>query len=354
MPRSPDREPSPQPAPASREPGRRVSRFAPELRENRGPGDCEVCGGHRAFQTFYAKGLATGDPRFRVQRCPDCGHGWTDPAPADSEIGRWYPKEYYGKENVRFNPLFERLTRWFRRRRAREIVSRVRTGRVLDVGCGRGLILGTLKEWGWETHGVELSEDAAWHASRRMGATMHVGDFVSARFEPESFDAIVFWHSLEHFRRPVDALIHAHRLLRKGGLLVVAVPNSDSLQARVFRGNWFHLDVPRHYVHFGLRSLESVLLRAGFTPSTARHFCLEQNPYGWLQSFYNALELEWNLLYTILKNRSARLAPVRRHPLQAALTVALLPLFLPAALALTVLEAALRKGGTIELYAYKD
>jgi 2-polyprenyl-3-methyl-5-hydroxy-6-metoxy-1,4-benzoquinol methylase len=331
-----------------------ASRFAPHLREARGPHDCEICGGHAAFQAFQAKGLAADDPRFRVMRCPDCGYGWTDPAPADSEIHRWYPREYYGKENVRFNPLFEALTRRFRRRRAQEIASRVPRGRVLDVGCGRGLILGTLKEWGYETHGVELSEESAWHARHRMGAAMHVGDFISAALEPASFDAIIFWHSLEHFRRPVDALLHARELLKPGGLLVVAVPNSDSLQARVFRAAWFHLDVPRHYVHFGLRSLEALLLRAGFTTETARHFCGEQNPYGWLQSAYNALEMDWNLLYTILKNRSARMAPVRQHPFQAAFTVALLPLLLPLSLALTVLEAALRKGGTIELYAFKD
>ncbi|MBI4347715.1 MAG: class I SAM-dependent methyltransferase [Elusimicrobia bacterium] len=323
--------------------------------ERRDPHDCEICGSRRGFQAFRAKGLAADDPHFRVMRCPECGYGWTDPAPPDSEIGRWYPKEYYGRENVRFNPLFERMTRWFRRRRAREVSSRIPArGRVLDVGCGRGLILGTLKEWGFETHGVELSEESAWHAKHRMGAAMHVGNFVDAKLEPGTFDAIIFWHSLEHFRKPVAALLHAHQLLKPGGLLVVAVPNSDSMQARAFRADWFHLDVPRHYVHFGERALTSLLERAGFEIETATHFCFEQNPYGWLQSFYNAMELEWNLLYTILKNSSARMTPVRKHPWQAALTVALLPVFLPLAFLLTLVEAAFREGGTIEVYAFKE
>ncbi len=316
--------------------------------------DCDICGGKASFPAYRAKGLNDGDPDFRLIRCPDCGYGWIDPSPAESEIGRWYPKEYYGKENVRFNKIFEHLTRWFRRRRADEVARRVKVGRVLDVGCGRGLMLGTLKEMGFESHGVELSEDAAWHARHKMGAVMHVGPFVQTKFEPESFEAIIFWHSLEHFPDPVSALLHAQKLLKKGGLLVVAVPNSDSLQARVFRADWFHLDVPRHYVHFGSRSLEALLTRAGFKIETATHFCFEQNPYGWLQSAYNALELEWNLLYTILKNRSARMTSVREHPFQAVITLALLPVFLPLSLVMTVVEAALRQGGTIEVYSFKE
>ena len=329
-------------------------RFAPQRREPRDPRNCEICGALDAAPAFAAKGLLPGDPPFRLMRCPDCRYGWTDPAPSDSEIGRWYPAAYYGRENVRFNPLFEALTRWFRRRRADEVRRRVPPGRVLDVGCGRGLILGTLKGMGYEPYGVELSEEAAWHARHRMGATVHVGDFLEADLEPGSFQAVIFWHSLEHFRRPVSALLHAHRLLKPGGLLVVAVPNSDSLQARLFGASWFHLDVPRHYVHFGLASLEALLMRARFKIEGVTHFCFEQNPYGWLQSFYNALGFEWNLLYTILKNRTARLAPVRAHPFQAAAALALLPLLLPLSLALTLLEAALRRGGTIELYAIKE
>lgn len=331
-----------------------ASRFSPQKRRPEDPHNCEICGSKSAFMAFRAKGLSEGDPAFRVLRCPDCGYGWTDPAPLETEIGRWYPAAYYGRENVRFNALFEYLTRWFRRRRADEVACRVPKGRVLDVGCGRGLILGTLKEMGYDTYGVELSEEAAWHAKHRMGATMHVGDFVKAKLEPESFDAIIFWHSLEHFRKPVDALLHAHTLLKKGGLLVVAVPNSDSLQAKVFRSGWFHLDVPRHYVHFGARSLDALLVRAGFRVETTAHFCLEQNPYGWVQSFYNVFEFEWNLLYSILKNRTARMVPVQKHPIQSALTVLLLPLFLPLSLLFTLIEAAFRKGGTIESYSYKE
>lgn len=215
-------------------------------------------------------------------------------------------------------------------------------------------MLSYLRELGFEPHGVELTEAGAWHARNKLQIDMHVGKLVEGPFRAEQFEAIVFWHSLEHMREPERILQHAAKLLKPGGLLVVAVPNSDSLQARAFGPNWFHLDVPRHYVHFGDKSLRLLLSKLGFRVTQEDHFSLEQNPYGWLQSLYNALGFDWNFLYDLIKDRGARSVSIRKHPFQALSTVALLPLFLPLSLVLTVVEAALRKGGTIEVYAVKE
>ena len=134
----------------------------------------------------------------------------------------------------------------------------------------------------------------------------------------------------------------------------MAVPNSDSLQASLGGRNWFHLDVPRHYEHFTLRSLELSLIRKGFKVVQRDHFSFEQNPFGWLQTLFNSLGFEFDFLYSILKNRSSRIVPVLRHPIQALGLLALLPLLAPLSIALTVLEAALRRGGTVEVYAVKE
>lgn len=316
-------------------------------------GPCPACGGGPRERLFDARGLAPGDPRFFVVRCAACGHGSNLPVVPESEIGGWYPPAYYGKENVRFNPVFERMVRWFRLRRARVIAARERRGKVLDVGCGRGLMLGYLRELGFEPHGVELSEDAAWHARNRLGVPIHVGPFLEAPHQPGQFEAIVFWHSLEHMLDPAAALRHAHTLLKPGGLLVVAVPNSGSLQARATGANWFHLDIPRHYHHFSAQSLRRLLDGVGFRVVQEDHFSAEQNPYGWLQSLYNALGFEFNFLYSIVKSKSARALSIRRRPFQTLLTLLLLPVLLAVSGVLTLVEVALRRGGTIEVYSVK-
>lgn len=297
--------------------------------------------------------LYANEPGFRILRCPGCGLGWTDPSLGDDEIGAFYPPSWYGKNNVRFNPLFETMVRLFRHRRSAVIRRRSKPGPVLDVGCGRGLILRELKRSGYRPYGVEISEHAAWHAIHQVGAEVHVGDLRGAPFPENHFEVVIFWHSLEHFREPFAALDKASRLLKPGGLLVVAVPNSESLQARLSGGNWFHLDIPRHYFHFGLQTLRRAIEERGFKIAQIDHFSFEQNPYGWLQSLYNALGFRFNFLYDFLKNSSSRMTPLRKHPFQAVGILLLLPLLLPLSLALMVYEAAAEEGGTVELYAVK-
>lgn len=327
-----------------------ATRFSPETQgQDQTPPRCIVCGGDKVAAAF-----ASVEPGFSVLVCPDCGLGRTWPALPADKIGAYYPQEYYGRENVRFNPLFEAMTRFFQSRRARVLHSRVPRGPVLDVGCGRGYLLAYLRSFGYEPHGIELSENAAFHARHRLKLEISTDDFLAEAHQKERFNAVVFWHTLEHFSRPVECVARAAESLKPGGLVAIAVPNHDSLQARFFGRHWFHLDVPRHYHHFGVKSLEALLSRHRFRIVQLDHFCFEQNPYGWLQSFYNALGFEDNFLYSMLKDRSARTLRIRAHPLQALLTLALLPWLLALSLGLTLLEAALRRGGTIEVYALKE
>ena len=327
-----------------------MSRFAPEHQESDAPTDrCPVCGTAAPAKLFDSV-----EPGFDVRKCFSCGLGRTWPVVDGEKIGDFYPKTYYGKENVRFNPIFEFLTRLFRKRRANVVRERVPLGPVLDVGCGRGFILSYLKSLGYQAHGTEFSETAAWHARNVLGLEIETGDFLTSPHQKNLYNAVIFWHSLEHLPRPVEAIARARELLKEGGLLSVAVPNFDSLQARVFGRYWFHLDIPRHYFHFGRQTLEAVLMRHHFNVVQVDHFSFEQNPYGWLQSFYNCLGFDNNFLYSLLKNKTARTLQIREHPLQTALTLLLLPPLTAASLILTLVETAARSGATIEVYAIKQ
>jgi SAM-dependent methyltransferase len=307
---------------------------------------CRLCGGTElAFVFAQQEG-------FALSECAACGLVATTPELPASELGRWYAPAYYGERNRRFNPLFEWLIRLFRARRARAIEKFVRSGRILDVGCGRGLLPALLRKRGWEAHGTEISVTAAAHA-RQLGIPVFVGDLTASPYPPESFDVAVFWHVLEHMADPRAALRKAHEILRPGALLAVAVPNFESLQARATGPSWFHLDVPRHYFHFRLRVLRRLLESEGFSILRVSHFSFEQNPYGWIQSLYNRAGFRHNLLYEILKHESARSGghPVRTHPVQTLLTLLTLPVVAPLSLVLFLLEVLLRRGGTVEIYA---
>ena len=312
---------------------------------------CPVCGGSARRVLFP---MPDG---FRVEECVDCSLAATAPPVPASEIGRFYPARYYGAANRRFHPLIERLIPRFRRRRAREIERRtaLTRGRMLDVGCGRGLLPAQMRARGWQAEGVEISEDAARHAREVLGLPVFVGPFDACPHAPGSFDALVLWHVLEHLPDPRAALAKAHTLLKPGGLLMVAVPNFESAQAAFAGPHWFHLDVPRHYFHFRLSVLERLLEEGGFAVENVSHFNLEQNPYGWIQSLLNRLGIRFNLLYDVLKTPSARNGahPVKEHPLQMILMTAALVPIVPLSFALFLLEVAARRGGTVEVYARK-
>jgi SAM-dependent methyltransferase len=314
------------------------------------PRSCPVCAGER-WRTIESVGAG-----FRLEECAGCGLVATAPPVQEETIAAYYPVTYYGEANRRFHRVLEALIRVFRARRCAAIERRVARGRLLDVGCGRGLLPYLLRRRGWDAWGLEISEIAAANARDVFGVPMHVGSLEQSPFAPGSMDAVVFWHVLEHVRDPGAALRRSREILRPRGLLVIAVPNYDSLQARWTGRHWFHLDVPRHYHHFRTGTLRRILEVNGFTVESVHHFSVEQNPYGWIQSLLNKMGLRRDHLYEVLKSPSARSERnlVRRYPLQSLLTfVALIPV-LPASLALFLIETVLRRGGTIEIYARKS
>ena len=121
--------------------------------------------------------------------------------------------------------------------------------RALDVGCGRGDLAAVLVERGWRVTGVEPSADAcAVRGSRGVDARQ--GTLADVELEPGAYAGAVFQHSLEHVTDPVADLRLVRGRAAPGGVVSITVPNFGSWQARRFGSRWFHLDLPRHRVHF--------------------------------------------------------------------------------------------------------
>jgi SAM-dependent methyltransferase len=110
--------------------------------------------------------------------------------------------------------------------------------------------------------GVEPSADASRAAAAR-GVDARVGTLADVALEQSGYDFALFNHSLEHVEDPVADLGRAAAALKPGGVLLVTVPNFGGWQARSFRSRWFHLDLPRHRVHFTREGLARALERAG-------------------------------------------------------------------------------------------
>jgi SAM-dependent methyltransferase len=143
-------------------------------------------------------------------------------------------------------------------------------GDILDVGCGSGAFLLALREVGWRPHGIELDTSAV-AAARAAGLEdVRAGDLIEAGYPQESFDAVRFWHSLEHTHAPRAQITEARRVLRRGGTLTIGVPNFSSLLARAAQDRWYPLDVPRHLWHFEPSTLRRLVERSGFSVTRTR------------------------------------------------------------------------------------
>ncbi|MFK7897051.1 MAG: class I SAM-dependent methyltransferase [Myxococcota bacterium] len=318
---------------------------------------CPVCHGTLVTDRFtVATEEARADGLYSLIECSACGHGRLDPTPTPDAIRAFYPDHYYGRPGTKFRPAIEGLVRFVGRRHVRFLTRGLAPGaKVLDVGCGRGVLLGPLADEGLQAHGFELSEEAARGADAR--AEIRIGeDLRSAGYAEASFDLVVIWHVLEHLTEPRATLEEIRRVLRPGGRLVVAVPNYASWQARWSGAAWFHLDLPRHLHHFTAAGLERLIKEVGFRPRSAHHFSLRQNPFGWIQSALNRLEsLPRNQLYAVLHNRadaSATDAPAATPSRSARLLqLTLFALLAPISLFLTIFATAARQGGTVHFVA---
>jgi 2-polyprenyl-3-methyl-5-hydroxy-6-metoxy-1,4-benzoquinol methylase len=210
--------------------------------------------------------------------------------------------------------------------------------RLLDAGAGRGRFVTAARLAGYDAFGIEPSVrgPAAPHVERTS-----IDD---ATIEPGSLDVVTLWHVLEHLEDPAAALDRIATWLRPQGGLVIGVPNRASLQARIGGERWYHLDVPRHRVHYTPDGLHALLRSHGFTVHATRHTLLEHNPFGMWQTLVNRLTRHNSYVYNVLK----RNAPVRSADL--AISVAALPAA-PVAAALELAAGAAGVGGTIAVLA---
>ena len=268
-------------------------------------------------------------------RCRGCGVATTDPWPSDADLARAYAG-WYRPQSGRFSGVGDRLLRRTRARLAVHLDQRAPPGPVLDVGAGDGALLDALRARGRDATGLER------RSSRPdvRESTVQETDGV--------WSAVVFWHSLEHLREPGEALRAASRLLAPGGILVVAVPNAESLQAAVFGGRWFALDFPRHLVHIPASALRASLKELGLEVERESPLRGGQVVFGWLYGLVGLLPGHPDL-YDAIRRPEARRTTLSGPRRAAALGAA--AVIWPLAVAAGSIEALLGRGGTVYIEA---
>jgi len=127
---------------------------------------------------------------------------------------------------------YEARSRWLDRRvEAKLLLDLARLSpraRVLDIGCGDGVLLGQAVARGAHAVGLEVNQSALKLARDRIPDAwlIAVARSVDLPFQRSCFDAVVSQHVLEHLDAAAGALEAWWRVVRPGGYVTLATPNA--------------------------------------------------------------------------------------------------------------------------------
>ncbi|MEG1563532.1 MAG: class I SAM-dependent methyltransferase [Bacteroides sp.] len=236
---------------------------------------CPLCDGTHRKRVMTCKDFYASGESFDVCTCEDCGFTFTQGAPVEAEMGRYYETpDYISHSDTKkgaMNALYHQVRRYMLGRKARLVMKEAhrKEGHLLDIGTGTGYFADAMLQRNWKVEAVEKNAHARLFAREHFGLEVKEETALQT-FAPETFDVITLWHVMEHLEALNDTWERLHQLLTEKGILVVAVPNCSSFDAAKYGKQWAAYDVPRHLWHFTPTTMQRMAFKHGFIMA-ARH-----------------------------------------------------------------------------------
>jgi len=183
----------------------------------------------------------------------------TMPQPEAESLSGYYNHTSYishNDQNKGLIPFLYYLVKKYATRRKTSLIKRMLkgTGSLLDIGTGTGEFLVSAVNKGWAAKGIEPNKGARDMALKKgLIVVEKISDV-----EDQKFDVITLWHVLEHLPQLEKTLIKIERMLKPGGILIIAVPNYRSFDAKYYTKYWAAYDAPRHLWHFSRDSMKTL------------------------------------------------------------------------------------------------
>ena len=183
------------------------------------------------------------DTTLNIVRCK-CGFIYLNPRPSIDSISFFYNDEYipHKSNNISF-PLnwFKKLTFTWKENIINKLFYNPAT--MLDVGSGDGSFSKYMSESGWKAKSYDKFAPG----------------FNNKGHKNRKFDLITMWHSLEHFHDSDAVIKEVHNLLKNNSYLLIALPNYNSIDRKIFQDKWIAFDVPRHLYHYTSDTIKKYL-----------------------------------------------------------------------------------------------
>ena len=143
--------------------------------------------------------------------------------------------------------------------------------RIIELGCGEGLLSKELKEKGKYVVGIEIVPDVAKKAEKNLNKVIS-GDIekISPDLEKNSYDCLICGDVLEHLHDPLAVLKKMEKFLTKDAVIIASIPNIQhyTVVVNLLMGNWKYkkaglLD-ETHLKFFTFKSIKEMFQEAGF------------------------------------------------------------------------------------------
>jgi len=228
------------------------------------PARCVACGA-RAENRFRAGG-------GEIHRCADCGLAWRTAFPEAAELAALYGDDYFERWGID-SPGHLAQVRAMKQASYRAFFRDIRShrdgGRLLDLGCALGFLLGVARDLGFEVRGLDLNEAAIAEAQREFGDRVHAGPLDERAFPGERFDVVTLIDVLEHVPDPAALLASIAPRLAPGGIAVAVLPDTGSLACRLLGRRWPHYNA-EHLYYWSASSVRRFLEREGWRVRSLR------------------------------------------------------------------------------------
>ncbi|MGQ9847480.1 MAG: class I SAM-dependent methyltransferase [Bacteroidales bacterium] len=309
---------------------------------------CPFCSSEQTV--FYWRTNDINNHIWSIYKCQNCHFYFINPFPSKEQLEEAYDQDYYGKGEKKFSfPFVEHVLDFFRSKRARKLKKYLNSkldAHILDIGCGNGHFLFYLYKLGFKNlYGIELPGKSAERASKLPSLAIKIGEIENAMYDADVFDAITMFHVLEHTKNPIKILQNIWLWLKENGIVMISFPNIASRQAQKYKGFWLHLDPPRHLNFIAPDDFIVQMDLLGFELVTCHYFSIEQNPFGYIQSFLNKRARKREILFESLKGNKHYLKDVPKKTIifQYLIFILLMPYFV----FIDLIDSWQKKAGTV-------
>jgi 2-polyprenyl-3-methyl-5-hydroxy-6-metoxy-1,4-benzoquinol methylase len=193
---------------------------------------------------------------------------FTNPRPTNEKLPDFYKSiNYISHTDTKkgfVSQVYHLVRKYTLNQKLKLLKANVAVGNLLDYGCGTGMFLNQANAKGWNSFGTE-PDDGARDLTNKINKLAFANKQELNAFDPLiTFNAITLWHVLEHVTDLSETLDFFKQKLKQNGVLIIAVPNYNSYDAKHYNAHWAAYDLPRHLYHFESKTICQLMAKHGF------------------------------------------------------------------------------------------